>query len=336
MKEKESLLDQQILDCLNTAYGLKITQLREIPLGADIDASVYRAQAQDKSSYFIKLKRGKSHNIETTLQQLLHNAGIQEIIPPLGTMHGSPLFKANDFTLTAYPFIEGKNGFSQNLTDMQWVTLGNALKRVHGFNVPASIKKRIKHEDYSSKWRNAARSIYTQIDTKQIKAADEIALKLITVMTEQRETIERLIHCAEHLAQKLQHQSIEFVLCHADIHGGNVLLAQNGKLYIVDWDQPIMAPKERDLMFIGGGIANVWNKPYEEELFYTGYGNRKVNREALAYYRCERIVEDIVEYCQQLLLTPCKGDRAILYQQCIDMFEPGGVVAIASKTHTNL
>ena len=32
-------------------------------------------------------------------------------------------------------------------------------------------------------------------------------------------------------------------------------------IYIVDWDEPIMAPKERDLMFIGGGVANVWNKP---------------------------------------------------------------------------
>ena len=30
-------------------------------------------------------------------------------------------------------------------------------------------------------------------------------------------------------------------------------------------------PKERDLMFIGGGVANVWNKPHEETLFYKGY-----------------------------------------------------------------
>ena len=28
-----------------------------------------------------------------------------------------------------------------------------------------------------------------------------------------------------------------------------------------------MAPKERDLMFIGGGVANVWNHPSEEIAF---------------------------------------------------------------------
>lgn len=37
------------------------------------------------------------------------------------------------------------------------------------------------------------------------------------------------------------------------------------KKNIVDWDEPIMAPKERDLMFIGGGVANVWNDPSEIE-----------------------------------------------------------------------
>ncbi len=32
-----------------------------------------------------------------------------------------------------------------------------------------------------------------------------------------------------------------------------MLIDANDALYIVDWDNPILAPKERDLMFIGGG-----------------------------------------------------------------------------------
>lgn len=44
----------------------------------------------------------------------------------------------------------------------------------------------------------------------------------------------------------------------------------NDTLYIVDWDDPIIAPKERDLMFIGGGVANVWNERHEEVSFYRG------------------------------------------------------------------
>ena len=111
----------------------------------------------------------------------------------------------------------------------------------------------------------------------------------------------------------------------------------NDAIYIVDWDDPIMAPKERDLMFIGGGVANVWNKPHEEKFFYKGYGKTEVNRTILAYYRHERIVEDIAIYGQMLLLTLAGGeDRPEMYKQFIDMFEPRGVVDIACETDEGL
>jgi spectinomycin phosphotransferase len=90
----------------------------------------------------------------------------------------------------------------------------------------------------------------------------------------------------------------------------NVLIDEKGSIYIVDWDQPVMAPKECDLMFIGGGVANVWNNPHEEEFFFKGYGKTKINMPILAYYRHERIVEDIAEYTQEFLLTaPMKIDQ---------------------------
>ena len=145
--------------------------------------------------------------------------------------------------------------------------------------------------------------------------------------------IHRLVDRAEQLGQKIQEQSPKFVLCHSDIHGGNVLIDENDTIYIVDWDDPIMAPKERDLMFIGGGVANVWNNPHEEEFFYKGYGKTEINRTILAYYRHERIVEDIALYGQELLLTTAGGeDRPEMYKQFIAMFEPRGVVDIAFKT----
>ena len=56
-------------------------------------------------------------------------------------------------------------------------------------------------------------------------------------------------------------------------------------------------------------------------------------RTILAYYRHERIVEDIAEYGQALLLTTAGGeDRLEMYKQFMGMFEPNGVVDIAFKT----
>lgn len=156
-------------------------------------------------------------------------------------------------------------------------------------------------------------------------------------MKEHRAVIHRLVDRAESLSQKILEQSPEFVLCHSDIHGGNVLIDGNSVIYIVDWDEPIMAPKERDLMFIGGGVANIWNNPREEGLFYKGYGNTTVNRVILDYYRHERIVEDMALVGQALLLTTAGGENRLeLYKQFMDMFQPGGVVDIAFKTDEDL
>jgi spectinomycin phosphotransferase len=148
--------------------------------------------------------------------------------------------------------------------------------------------------------------------------------------------IHRLVDRAEQLCKKVQKQAPEFVLCHSDIHGGNVLMDENDIIYMVDWDDPIMAPKERDLMFIGGGVANVWNKQHEEEFFYKGYGKTEINMTALAYYRHERIVEDIAEYGQQLLLTSVGNQNRIeAYKHFVAQFESKGVVEIAFRTDDN-
>ncbi len=331
MLVKPPLSDQRIIDCLRTYYGIKVTTLTFLPLGADINALVYKAEAHDQLSYFVKLKRGHHHDIGITIVELLHSAGIQQIILPVKTTHGHRTQLIDDCTIIVYPFIEGQNGFDRALTGEQWITLGKTLRQVHEIDVPSSIKHQIRRETYSSKWRDIVRSLYTYIETEPI--GDEITLKLWAFMKENALAIHRLIDRAEQLAKVLENESPKFVLCHSDIHGGNVLIDEKNTIYIVDWDDPIMAPKERDLMFIGGGVANVWNKSHEEALFYKGYGKIEINKTILAYYRHERIVEDIALYGQYLLLTVSGGEnRTEMYKHFIAMFEPNGVVDIAFKT----
>lgn len=331
MIEKQPLSDQHIIDCLNTHYGIKVAALTFLSLGADINASVYKADAHDQSSYFIKIKRGHHHDISATIISLLHDAGIRQIIPPIKTISGQPIQHIGDFTLIVSPFVEGQDGFSHDLTEDQWITLGKVMRQVHEIDVPRSIQRMIRRETYSPKWREIVRSLYAHIESAP--SVDEISLKLMTFMKDYAAIIHRMVDRAEELSQQIQNQSPEFVLCHSDIHGGNVLINGNDIMYMVDWDDPIMAPKERDLMFIGGGVANVWNKSHEEEFFYQGYAKAEINMTILAYYRYERIIEDIAEFGQQLLLTSAGGQNRIeSYKHFIAQFEPQGVVNIAFKT----
>ena len=323
---------QCITDCLKIHYNIEADTLELLPLGADPNASVYKVVAKDGSAYFVKQKHGVYNDIHLAVLELLHHAKIEEIIYPLQTIHGQLAQQAEDFSLIVYPFVEGQNGFSCSLNDEQWLKLGQVLRRIHQMSVPVLLQQKLRRELYSPKWRDQIKMLYREINAQS--AADEMALSLLTFLKENRSLIQRLVDHAETLAQKLQAHPGEFVLCHSDIHAGNVLISENSAFYIVDWDEPIMAAKERDLMFFGGGVGNVWNQPREEEVFYKGYGQTKVNPEILAYYRCERIVEDIAIYTHELLSSKASSaDRAEMYKHFMDQFEPNGVVEIALKTN---
>lgn len=331
MLNKHALSDLDLIKCLNANYEIEVANLTLLPIGADPHASIYKVETCDQIPYFIKLKQGHPYDISVEIVELLKGSGIKQIIPPVKALDGKSTQRIDGNTLIVYPFIDGEDGFSRNLTDDQWIQLGKVLKQIHELEVPLSIKYRIRKETYSTKSCDAARALYAQIEADPIP--DPIALKLHNFMNKNMPHIHRLVDRAEQLREKLQNYPLRFVLCHSDIHGGNVLMDKNSNIYIVDWDQPIMAPKERDLMFIGGGVGNIWNNAFEENLFYNGYGKTEIHSTALAYYRHERIVEDIAIYGRDLLLTTNGGEsRSEMYRQFTAMFEPHGVVDIAFKT----
>jgi len=322
-------LDNLVFSCLEKHYHIDIESLTILPIGADQNATLYKAQARD-ASYFVKIKQGHQEDISVNIVELLSEAGLQEIILPIKTIDSQLTQRMGDFTVIVYPYIIGLDGFKRDLTDDQWIRLGKAIRQVHEIDVPPPIQKRLRRETYSPKWREAVRSLYAHLESEP--AGDDVARQLLKWMQTHVKSIQRLVDGAEELAQK--HQDHPHVLCHSDLHAGNILIDEKGALYIVDWDGPMVAPKERDLMFIGGGVGNVWNKPHEEKLFYQGYGKTQMDLSHLAYYRHERIVEDIAIYGQELLLSTGGKDRWEMYRQFAAMFEPQGVVDIAFKTES--
>ena len=334
MLTKPDIADELIISHLQEEYNLHVTSLTFLPLGADEGSAVYRVVTDDGTAYFLKLRKG-FNEIIVTVPLFLKSQGIQEIITPFETKSNKSWADFGEYKMILYPFIDGTDGFHLELSDRQKRNLGAALKKIHQAQVPSELQRLLPQETLTSQWRERLKSFQAQAARDTF--TEPTAFKLAEFINSRRRNIDQLVERAEELASRLRSKPLKLVLCHSDIHGGNVLISRNDKLYIVDWDDPILAPKERDLMFIGGGIDEIWKSQQEEAIFYQGYGKTEINIVALAYYRYERVVEDLAVICEQLLFTDEGGaDRERSYGWFTSNFEPESTIEIAEKTDKSL
>jgi spectinomycin phosphotransferase len=331
MLEKPEMRDEDLAACLQDEFGLPVAQIDFLPLGADPNTAVFRVVARDGTPYFLKWRRGVFNDISVELPRFLYDLGIRQVILPLPTTAGRLWAGQGPSSVVLYPFIEGRDGYEVDLSDRHWNELGESIKAIHAADIPPPMKKRIPRETYSPKWRERLLDFVERIEHDAFD--DALAAQLALFLKARRVELLRLVERADRLAQRLQAQVPELVLCHSDLHAGNIFIDNDGALYVVDWDDPILAPKERDLMYAGGGQFGAGRAPHEEEtLFYQGYGRTQVDFDALAYYRYERIIQDIAIYCEQLLSTTAGGeDRGQSFAYLTSNFQPNGVLAIARK-----
>jgi spectinomycin phosphotransferase len=300
-------------------------------LGADQRSAVYRVVASDQRPYFLKLRQGEFDELAVTLAKFLGDQGIRQVIAPLTTTAGQLQATMGEFRLVLYPFVAGRDGYEVELSAGQWRDLGEALRRIHAAELPPVLRKQIRWETFSAQWRAAVRRYLAQ--ARDGPFADSLAAEAAAFLIDKGDEILYLVERAEQLAEAFQSHSPEFVLCHADIHAGNILVAADGALYIVDWDEAILAPKERDLMSIGGGLMGGWYSFQEEEaLFYPAYGQTEIDPFGLAYYRYERIIADIAVISEQIFsVAGSVEDRTRFFGYLKSNFQPSDTIEMAYR-----
>ena len=332
MLEKPDIQDESIIACLLNHYGLNVVQIGFLTLGADRNTAVYRAVTDDGTPYFVKLRSGDFDETSVTLPKFLSDHGITQAMAPLETEDGQLWASLETFRLILYPFVEGHNGYEVGLSDRRWREFGAALKRIHNAVTPTAIIECIQQERYSPQWRESTKQFLERVESDVYD--DPISAKLAAFLKPRSDEILDLVGRTEQFAESLQARSPEFIVCHSDIHAGNILIDANSALYIVDWDNPILAPRERDLMFVGGGLMGPGHTPQEEEyLFYQAYGQTQIDPLAMTYYRCERIIQDIAEFCEQIFLAnEGSADREQSFRYLASSFRPDGIFETAYKS----
>ncbi|MFZ0544508.1 MAG: phosphotransferase [Candidatus Promineifilaceae bacterium] len=332
MFEKPSIQDQQIAACLHANYGISAVSITFLPLGADQNTAVYRIEASNHPSYFLKLRSGPFNPASVILPHLLQEQGFNHIIGLLPTTDGRLYTTLGRYKVILSSYVEGQNGYQVPLSDEQMVEFGRLLKQFHTTQFLPSLLTTIHRETYSSQWRDQTKDFFSIIETTQF--TDPLATELAAFLKTHRSKTLDLVNYAQEQAEILQSQPLPSILCHADVHAGNIHITADNTFYLIDWDTLILAPKERDLMSIGAGLMGSWRTPQQEEaLFYQGYnenGRTPINQTALTYYRSERIIEDIAISCQQIFsIDGIIEDREQTLYYLKSNYHPGSTIDLA-------
>src|SRR5262249_6031629 len=99
-------------------------------------------------------------------------------------------------------------------------------------------------------------------------------------------TIHTVLTSLEKLAGVLRSRTLPSVICHGDLHARNLIRDRAGQVFVIDWDEVTLAPKERDFIFV---------RPPHADAFFQGYGRAEIDWLALTYFLWERVVQDLIE-----------------------------------------
>jgi len=127
-----------------------------------------------------------------------------------------------------------------------------------------------------------------------------------------RHLLERQLYRLAELSAAMPALRLPFVLCHNDIHGGNMI--QSKRLVLVDWEGLKFAPAEADMLFFTYWAQ--FHTHWEEFLavYRETHPGWRPNETAMQFYRLRRSLEDIEAFLDALLhdnLSPARRESEL-------------------------
>ena len=300
MREKPAIADELLRDILQDQYGLIPVTLEFLPVGLDYHAGVYRVVSEQGSAYLLKVTSRPLYEARYLVPRYLNDAGITSVVAPLPAKSGTLWTKRGEWTMILYPFIEGDSSLT-GMTNEQWRELGNIFKQIHQTPVPSGGLGSLRRETFDVTeyvlWIHdfEAQHLHAEYGRSTAERA------LLDDWLGHQSTIHRAVNSLQKLAGVLRKQSGPYVFCHADLHPHNLIRDDAGHVFVIDWDDVMLAPKERDFIFV---------REPQADAFWEGYGQPEIDWVALTYYRWERVVQDIIECARDMFFKDDVGEES--------------------------
>ena len=287
---------------IHSAYGLEARTLT--PAQRGYFGETWRLDARE-GRYFLKLVYAEAHKARYArsfpVMAHMRRHGVTAISRALPTCAGELCAAYDTAVLGVFDWIDGENLQNQRTKRAEYRILGQVYA-VPVADVPIAR---------DTLGTQSADTFYTQWDQLAGGAPGEAARAVLAVLTAHRA---RLAHRAQRLAlfaRRCADDTAPACITHGDA-GGNII-EQGDAHYLVDWDDPLLAPPERDAWFClhwDWALAAFHSALRENGIAYT------LRTERLAYYCYHSFFTYLTEYMQTFL----ERERADMAQALTDYF----------------
>lgn len=330
MPEAARIPEYELLDAVRLNYDLAPAALEYLPLGADIDSASYSLHTSTGERCFLKVRALTGFRPASLLvPRFLTESGVPHVLKPLATRSGAYWVEFKRGVLSMFPYVQGDLVAGAGMPRGNWINLGRMLAQVHASHPSDELLELLPREGFVPSRREFLPRIETAL--RESGQPDPLKRELATFWDSHRTTIQRLTARADALGRQLQRREPPLVLSHGDLHAWNMLIDEHDRLWVLDWDEVALTPKERDLMFVVIGIARGQIEPGETDRFFEGYREANVDPLALTYYRFAWAVQDLAAYGEQACLRPdlSADARQDALDQLVGLFAPGKIIEIA-------
>lgn len=331
MLKRPKLADEAIIAQLQVNYDLVSPALHFLPIGNDARAWAFQVETA-AGDYFLKLRLGALNLASLTVPRHLRNCGIKHVVAPIPTRAGRLFARYDEYALMLYPYIHGLSEWNMSLTPTQWREWGMVMRAIHAASVPPTLAVDIPSDVFALKWLDKIDRVEDALARRAY--AGGVAATVAGIWRAKADVIDLCRSRYQSLGARLTRRSPQFVLCHADIHSANIIIDDGGALHIVDWDETLLAPKERDLMFfLDDGRARDTT-----DAFFAGYGDPSVDLLGLAYYKYDWVIQEFGDYGERVFLADnLSGDElALARREFARLFAPDDVIDRAHRAYANL
>ncbi|GAA0798308.1 phosphotransferase enzyme family protein [Spirilliplanes yamanashiensis] len=276
-------------------FGVDLVAAEEVRLGSDHRARLWRGVTAGGDAYAVKLSGGGTAAGLVVAAHLAAHC-VPGIAGPLAAGDGRAWSDRDGRRLSVVPWLAGARAVDGPMTAAHWRSLGRVLRAVHAAPPVPGLPR--EEHDHAAWW-----AVYERV-AGRLPAPERML---------------GLLRGADALAARLRDRPRRDVVCHADPHVGNVLLDGDDGVWLLDFDDAMLAPAERDLMFFTGGVLGFAPvTAAAQEAFGDGYGPVAADPERIAYHQCVRALEDVLDFAD-------RGEWSYLD----GLHSPAGLVTVA-------